>query len=130
VYFEKYGRALAFAVRSASCPLSPRVRASVKGTSKTVGSVRAASFAANDGAVHWYSTGLTLIAGFVLSNCFTWSLNCWIAAGVEPGISEATLIVTVFVEPTATAAVTQAATTIAAATGVAIRMDFIALPFL
>src|SRR6476646_8351574 len=131
LYLEKYGRAFTPPVRSASWPLSPSVRASVKGTSNTVGRVPAASFAANDGAVHWYSTGLTLIDGFAFSNCATCALNCWIAAGVEPGINDATLIVTVFaVEPTATAAVAHAATTIAAATAVAIRMDFIALPFL
>ena len=73
--------------------MSPRVRASVNGTSNTVGSVPAASFAANVGPVHWYSTGLTRIDGLAFSNCATWSLNCWTAAGVLPGISEATLIV-------------------------------------
>jgi hypothetical protein len=52
LYLEKYGSALASDVRSASWPLSPSVRASVNGTSNTVGSVPAASFAANVGAVH------------------------------------------------------------------------------
>src|SRR6185436_16695444 len=131
LYFEKYGSAFASEVRSASWPLSPSVRASVNGTSNTVGSVPAASFAANDGPVHWYSTGLMSIDGFALSNCVTWALNCLIAAGVEPGISDATLMVTFFVvEPTAAAVVAHAATTIAPATRVAKRMDFIALPFL
>src|SRR5207244_2832879 len=56
LYFEKYGSFLTSAVRSASWPLSPSVRASVNGTSNTVGSVPAASLAANVGPVHWYST--------------------------------------------------------------------------
>src|SRR3954447_12377445 len=131
LYFEKYGSAFTSAVMSANWPLSPSVRASVNGTSNTVGSVPAASFEAKVGAVHWYSTGFTLIDWFFLSNCATCALNCWVAAGVEPGISDATLIVTVLVvDPTATAAVAHAATTIAAATVVTIRMDFIVLPFL
>src|SRR5437016_10528357 len=96
LYFEKYGSAFTSAVRSASWPLSPSVRASVNGTSNTVGSVPAASFAANVGPVHWYSTGLTLIDGLAFSNSVTWLLNCWIASGVLPGISETTLIVTGF----------------------------------
>ena len=70
----------------------------MNGTSKTVGSVPAASFAANVGAVHWYSTGLTLIDGFTFSNSATCALNCATAAGVLPGMSDATLIVTVFVD--------------------------------
>src|SRR5437879_13836906 len=94
LYFEKYGSAFTSAVMSANWPLSPSVRASVNGTSNTVGSVPAASFAAKVGPVHWYSTGLTRIFGLAFSNCATWSLNCWIAAGVLPGIREATLIVT------------------------------------
>src|SRR5579871_294314 len=132
LYFEKYGRALASDVRSASWPLSPSVRASVNGTSKTVGSVPAASLAANVGPVHWYSTGLTLIEGFAFSNCATWALNCWIAAAVLPGISDATLIVTVFVDdPVLAAAVAHTASRpIAATMVVTVRMDFIVLPFL
>src|SRR5207237_7696411 len=93
LYFPKYGRLLTSAVRSASCPLSPSVRASVKGTSNTVGSVPAASLAAKVGPVHWYSTDLTLIFGLAFSNCAAWSLNCWIAAGGPPGLSQAALIV-------------------------------------
>src|ERR1700745_2564620 len=81
LYFEKYGRRFAYEGRSASCPLSPRVRASVNGTSKTVGSVPAASFAANVGAVHWYSTGFTLMPGFSFWNWETcwlnWSTHAW-----------------------------------------------------
>src|SRR2546421_11848043 len=96
LYLAKYGRAFASALRFASWPLSPSVRASVNGTSNTVGSVPAASLAAKVGAVHWYSTGLTLIDGFLFSNSCTWALNCLIAAGVLPGMSEATLIVTLF----------------------------------
>src|SRR3954454_19360861 len=130
LYFEKYGSAFAYWLRSASWPLSPSVRASVNGTSNTVGSVPAASFAANVGAVHWYSTGLILMFGYFLSNCATCELNCAIAAGVLPGISEATLIVTVLFE--AAAAIEQATTTskLAKATVMAMRMDFIVLPFL
>src|SRR6185436_15464684 len=102
LYFEKYGSAFASEVRSASWPLLPSVRASVNGTSNTVGSVPAASFAAKVGPVHWYSTGLILIDGFAFSNAATRALNWLTAASVLPGISEATLIVTVFVDaPTA-----------------------------
>src|SRR6476620_2624631 len=96
LYFAKYGRFLTSTGRSASWPLSPSVRASVKGTSNTVGNVPAASLAANVGPVHWYSTGLTLIVGLALWNSATWALNCWVASGVLPGISDATLIVIVF----------------------------------
>src|ERR1700749_598325 len=122
--FLKYG------VRSASWPLSPSVRASVNGTSNTVGSVRAASLAANDGPVHWYSTGFTLIDGLAFSNSVTCALNCAIAAFVLPGISDATLIVTVFVEEPIAAAATQTATKPAPATAMSKRLDFIVLPFL
>ena len=66
----------------------------MNGTVNTVGSVPAASLAANVGPVHWYSTDFTVIEGLAFSNSATWLLNCWIAAGVLPGISEATLIVT------------------------------------
>src|SRR5882724_9462077 len=97
LYFEKYGRLLTSDVMSASCPLSPSVRASVNGTSNTVGSVPAASLAANVGPVHWYSTGLTLIDGLAFWNSATCALNCAVAAGVLPGMSDATLIVVVFV---------------------------------
>src|SRR5579862_522903 len=130
LYFEKYGRALARSVRSASCPLSPSVRASVNGTSNTVGNVPAASFAANVGPVHWYSTGLTLIDGLAFSNWATCALNCWIAWVVLPGMSEATLIVTVFVVDPTAAAVAHTASRATTATAVVIRMDFIVLPFL
>src|SRR6185437_1730668 len=106
------------AVRSASWPLSPSVRASVNGTSKTVGSVPAASFAANVGPVHWYSTGLILIVGFAFWNSATCALNWLIAAWVLPGISEATLIVTDFVDEPTAAAATQTATRPATATAV------------
>src|SRR6185437_7952955 len=95
LYFEKYGRAFASDVRSASWPLSPSVRASVNGTSKTVGRVPAASFAAKVGPVHWYSTGFTLIVGLAFWKSAIRLLNCWIAASVLPGISDTTLIVTV-----------------------------------
>src|ERR1700748_540611 len=94
LYFLKYGSVLASSLRSASWPLAPSVRASVNGTVKTVGSVPAASLAANVGPVHWYCTDLTLMFGYAFSNSETWLLNCWVAAGVLPGISEATLIVT------------------------------------
>ena len=132
LYFEKYGSAFASVVRSASWPFSPSVRASVNGTSNTVGSVPAASFAAKVGPVHWYSTGFTLIVGFAFSNSATWLLNCWVAAFVLPGISDATLIVTVCAElPDALLAValemTETASRPATATVVAMRMDFIVL---
>src|SRR3954462_1615690 len=105
LYLEKYGSAFAYWVRLASCPWSPSVRASVNGTSNTVGSVPAASFAAKVGPVHWYSTGLILIDGFAFWNSAPRWLNWSIAAWVLPGISEATLIVTVFVDaPTAAGA--------------------------
>src|SRR5438094_257237 len=107
LYFEKYGSFFTYDVRSASWPLSPSVRASVNGTSNTVGSVPAASFAANVGAVHWYSTGWTLIPGFVFSNCATCWLNCSTAAAELPGISDATLIVTAFAFAVAPAAEAQ-----------------------
>src|ERR1700755_3326781 len=96
VYFEKYGSFFTSLVRSASWPFSPSVRASVNGTVNTVGSVPAASFAANVGPVHWYSTDFTLVLGFAFWNSATCALNCAVASLVEPGISEATLIVTVF----------------------------------
>src|ERR1700720_1448058 len=99
LYFEKYGSALTSLVRSESCPLSPNVRASVNGTVNTVGSVPAASLAAKVGPVHWYVTDLTLIDGLAFSNSATWLLNCWVAAFVLPGISDATLIVTGLAEP-------------------------------
>src|SRR3954449_9456583 len=95
LYLEKYGSPFAYWVRWASWPLSPSVRASVNGTSNTVGSVPAASFAANVGPVHWYSTGLTLIDGFAFWNSAICALNCAVASLVLPGISDATLIVTV-----------------------------------
>src|ERR1700755_1518721 len=130
VYFEKYGSFFTSLVRSASWPLSPSVRASVNGTSNTVGSVPAASFAANVGPVHWYSTGLTLIDGFAFSNSATCALNWSIAACVLPGMREATLMVTVFVDEPTAAAVAQTASRPTAATAAAKRLDFIALPFL
>src|SRR5436305_10109848 len=98
LYFLWYGSFLKYGVRFASWPLSPSVRASVNGTSNTVGSVPAASFAAKVGPVHWYSTGLILIDGFAFWNSATRWLNWSIAAWVLPGISEATLIVTDFVD--------------------------------
>src|ERR1700749_3987118 len=118
--FLKYG------VRFASWPLSPSVRASVNGTSNTVGSVPAASLAANVGAVHWYSTGLTLSVGYFFSNSFPWALNCLIAAGVLPGMSEATLIDTLFAERVEPAAVLAPMPSTTAATAIiATRVDFI-----
>src|ERR1700755_1362377 len=133
VYFEKYGSFFTSLVRSASWPFSPSVRASVNGTSNTVGSVPAASFAANVGPVHWYSTGLTLIDGFAFSNSATWALNCAIAALVLPGISDATLIVTVCDAPfdaflAAALEMVETASTAATATIAAVRMDFSVLP--
>src|SRR5579862_7829565 len=124
----KYGSAFTWLVRSASCPLSPSERASVNGTVKTVGSVPAASFAAKVGPVHWYWTELTLIEGFAFSNSATCAANSCVAALVLPGISDATLIVTVgddFVaaldtEPAATAS------RLTAAMATPIRMDAIA----
>src|SRR5439155_866532 len=104
LYFLWYGSLLKYGVRFASWPLSPSVRASVNGTSNTVGSVPAASLAAKVGAVHWYSTGLILMLGFAFSNCETWVLNCWTAAAELPGINDATLIVTAFAPDVAPAA--------------------------
>src|ERR1700747_419585 len=128
LYFLWYGSFLKYGVRFASWPWSPSVRASVNGTSNTVGSVPAASFAANVGAVHWYSTGLTLIVGYFFSNSFTWALNWSIAACVLPGMSEATLIVTFDrVEPAAELAPTPSKT--ATATIIPIRLAFIVTPF-
>src|ERR1700756_3235336 len=130
LYFLWYGSFLKYGVRFDSWPLSPSVRASVNGTSNTVGSVPAASLAANVGAIHWYSTGLTSIVGFFFSNSATWALNCLIASGVLPGMSEATLILTVFaerVEPAAVLAPTPSKRT--AATIIAERVDFIVTPF-
>src|ERR1700751_133977 len=99
LYFLWYGRLLKNGVRFPSWRLSPSVRASVNGTSNTVGSVPAASLAANVSPVHWYSTGLTLIVGLAFWNSLTCALN-WLTAACElPGISDATLIVTVFAEP-------------------------------
>src|SRR5438046_1328189 len=71
-------------------------RASGAATSAAGGVVPAASFAANVGPVHWYSTGFTWMLGLAFSNDLTWLLNCWIASGVLPGISDTTLIVTDF----------------------------------
>ena len=91
----------------------------MNGTSNTVGSVRAASFAAKVGPVHWYSTGLTLMPGLAFSNCATWFWNSFTAAGVLPGMSDATLIVTVacaafvFADAPATHAASRLATTTA-----------------
>ena len=117
--------------------MAPSVRASVNGTVNTVGSVPAASLAANVGPVHWYSTDLTLMPGFAFSNCLTWLLNCWVAALVLPGISDATLIETgfaAFAELLAEApeiALKHTASKLAALTAaiVAIRVDFIVVPF-
>src|SRR6201981_901244 len=131
LYFLWYGSFLKYGVRFASWPWSPSVRASVNGTSNTTGSVPAASLAAKVGAVHWYSTGLIVIVGYFLSNSATWALNCLIASGVLPGMSEATLIVTFFaerVEPAGVLAPMLSKT--AAATIIATRMDFIVSPFL
>src|SRR5665213_375952 len=134
LYFEKYGSFLTSVVRSASCPLSPSVRASVNGTSNTVGSVPAASLAANVGPVHWYSTGFTLMFGLAFSNSATWLLNCWIAASVLPGISDTTLIEVTFADAVFAAAVEIAhrAITLVTITAaiVALRVDFIVTPFL
>ncbi len=47
------------------------MRASVNGTVNTIGSVPAASFAANVDPSHWYSIGLTLMLGFAFSNSAT-----------------------------------------------------------
>src|SRR5246500_2110128 len=105
LYFLWYGSFLKYGVRFDSWPLSPSVRASVNGTSNTVGSVPAASLAAKVGAVHWYSTGLTVIVGDFFSNSATWALNGLTAPGVLPGRSEATLIVTFFAERVEPAAV-------------------------
>src|SRR6185312_1311702 len=131
LYFEKYGSAFASEVRSASWPLSPSVRASVNGTSKTVGSVPAASFAAKVGPVHWYSTGFTTMPGCAFSNSDTWALNCATAAWVLPGISEATLIVTDLVVRADAAETAHAASrpTTASTAAVALRLDFIVPPF-
>ena len=67
------------------------------------------------------------------SNSVTWLLNCCTAAAVLPGISDATLIVTVFAERAGPAAAleTKPAHTsrLAAATVVATRVDFIVTPF-
>src|ERR1700751_4501924 len=130
LYFLWYGSFLKYGVRFASWPWSPSVRASVNGTSNTVGSVPAASLAAKVGPVHWYSTGLILIVGYFFSNSATWALNCLIAACVLPGMSEATLILTVFadrVEPAAVPAPTPSTT--AATTIIATRVGFIVSPF-
>src|ERR1700750_3435448 len=130
LYLAKYGSAFARSVRSASWPLSPSVRASVNGTSNTVGSVPAASFAANVGPVHWYSTGLILIAGFAFSDGFTCAVNCAIAGRVRSGRGGATLMVTVFVDDPAALAAAQTASKPTAAAAAAKRLDFIVLPFL
>ena len=98
LYFLKYGSALTWRSGRRAGRCRPSVRASVNGTVNTVGSVPAASLAANVGPVHWYSTDLTLIDGLAFSNSLTWLLNCWVASFVLPGISDATLIVTVFAE--------------------------------
>src|SRR5579862_4188719 len=134
----KYGSAFTWLVRSASWPLSPSERASVNGTVKTVGSVPAASFAANVGPVHWYSTELTLMPGFAFWNSATCAANSCVAAFVLPGISDATLIVTAGVDLTAAleAEPTATASRLAAATArpmrldvIALMLDFIVLPF-
>ena len=104
----------------------------MNGTSNTVGRVPAASFAANVGPVHWYSTGLTLIDGFAFSNSATCALNCAIAALVLPGISDATLMVVcdALLDAFFAAAleIAETASTAATATITAVRMDFIVLP--
>ena len=102
----------------------------MNGTSNTVGSVPAASFAANVGPVHWYSTGLILIDGLAFSNAVTCALNCAIAAGVLPGISDATLMETVFVDDPTALAAAQTASRPTAAAAATKRLDFIVLPFL
>ncbi len=107
-------------------------RVGERDSSNTVGSVPAASFAANVGPVHWYSTGLTLIDGFAFSNSVTCALNCAIAALVLPGISEATLMVVcdelLDVFFAAALEIAETASTAAPATITAVRMDFIVLP--
>src|SRR5689334_247455 len=66
--------------------------------------------------------------GFFFSNWATCALNCWTAAAELPGMSDATLIVTVFA-PDAPAAVTLAAKrhATAARTNAGLRVDFIVL---
>jgi hypothetical protein len=129
LYLLKYGSFLTKLVRSASCPFSPSVRASVNGTSKTVGRVPAASLAANVGPVHWYSTGLTLMPGLAFSNCAICALNCLTAAAVLPGMSDATLIVTGFAPEVAPTAFAHAISKHpkATATVVVLRVDIIVL---
>jgi hypothetical protein len=66
------------------------------------------------------------MVGFFFSNSATWALNCLTAAGVLPGMSEATLMVTFFaarVEPAAELAPTPSTTT--ATTNIAKRVGFI-----
>jgi hypothetical protein len=76
--------------------------------------------------------------GYCFSNCLTWLLNCWVAAFVLPGISDATLIVTrllaseeVLLADAPEIALKHTASKLAAvtATVVAIRVDFIVVPF-
>ena len=67
----------------------------MNGTVNTVGSVPAASFAANVAGSHWYWTGLTLMPGLAFSNSATSLSNCLKAALVLPGISDTTLMLTV-----------------------------------
>ncbi len=73
--------------------------------------------------------------GLAFSNSLTWLLNCVVAAFVLPGISDATLIVTVPLEAAEAAlemaAVAQTARTLAAVTAavsLALRVDFIVTP--
>ena len=67
----------------------------MNGTVNSVGSVPAASSAANVGPVQSYWTDLTLIPGFAFSNSLTCVLNAVVAAAVVPGTSDATLMFTV-----------------------------------
>src|SRR4249919_726593 len=67
---------------------------SVYGIVKTVGSVPPARSAVNVGAVQLYSSGLTVIHGYLVSNSLICRFSASTASWVAPGRSTPTEIVT------------------------------------
>src|SRR6478609_7740054 len=75
-----------------SCSMRPLP--SVNGIVKTSGSVPAARAAVNVGAVQLYSSGSTVIQGYLASNSLICSNSASAAAWLRPGRSAPTVIVT------------------------------------
>ena len=92
--WSAYGSAATCSLMSASWPCSMSDLPSVNGIVKTSGSVPPASWAANVGPVHSYSSDTTSISGFASSNWATCSSNASKASGSLPGRRLTTVSVT------------------------------------